>query len=254
MRRIFSVLAFAFFVCAPSAHAETYRLRYEAAVLGVVVLGEARYEIAATPTRFAVRANLRTSGLARLFDQTEITATSTGVVSGASLAWTRYDLTHAYAGKTRRVSLARAGTSVSAQISPTFGNMGDPPATTAQQSGSYDPLSGVFALGRQIGAARNCTGSVLVFDGRGHYRLAVAPRGTGDFNGGGYSGPIVQCVFRYEPIAGFDANDVDRTQLPLAEAWFALPAQGGFAPLVRLIVPTPLGDAQLDLRGYESFG
>lgn len=254
MRRILSVFAFACALCAATAHAETYRLRYEAAVLGVVVLGEARYEVAATPTRFAVRANLRTAGLARLFDQTEITATSTGVVSGASLAWTRYDLTHAYAGKSRRVLLTRAGTSVSAQITPAHGDMGDPPATAAQQSGSYDPLSGVFALGRQIGAARNCTGSVLVFDGRGHYRLAVSPRGTGEFNGGGYSGPIVQCAFRYEPIAGFDFTETDRARIPVAEAWFALPAQGGFAPPVRLIVPTPLGAAQLDLRDYESLG
>jgi len=237
-----------------AAHAETYRLRYEAAVLGVVVLGEVRYEVAATPTRFAVRANLRTSGLARLFDQTEISATSAGVVSGVSLAWTRYDLSHAYAGKSRRVLLTRVGTSVSSQVAPAFGDMGDPPATIAQQSGSYDPLTGLFALGRQIGAARACTGSVLVFDGRGHYRLAVSPRGTGDFNGGGYAGPIVQCAFRYEAIAGFDFTEADRARIPVAEAWFALPPQGGFAPPVRLIVPTPLGAAQLDLRGYESVG
>ncbi len=252
MRRIFSVFALAFVLCAANAQAETYRLRYEAAVLGVVVLGEARYEVAATPTRFSLRANLRTSGLARLFDQTEITATSTGVVSGVALAWTRYDLTHAYADKSRRVLLTRTGASVSSQVTPRFGDLGTPAATEAQQYGSYDPLTGVFALGRQIGAARGCTGSVLVFDGRGHYRLAVSPLGTGEFNGGGYSGPIVQCVFRYEPLAGFDFTEADRARIPLAEAWFALPVQGGFAPLVRLIVPTPLGDAQLDLRGYES--
>ena len=253
MRRIFSIFAFAL-LCATPAYAETYRLRYEAAVLGVVVLGEARYEVAATPTRFAVRANLRTSGLARLFDQTEINASATGVVSGVALAWTRYDLSHAYANKSRRVLLTRAGVSVASRVSPAFGDMGDPPASIVQQSGSYDPLTGVFALGRQIGAARGCTGSVLVFDGRGHYRLAVAPRGTGEFNGGGYTGPIVQCALRYEPIAGFDFTEADRARIPVAEAWFALPPLSGFAPPVRLIVPTPLGPAQLDLRGYESLG
>ena len=74
--RLFSLLAFALcfgFAAAP-ARAETYRLQYEAAVLGVVVLGTASYDVTASPSRYAVRANLRTSGLARLFDQTEIAA------------------------------------------------------------------------------------------------------------------------------------------------------------------------------------
>jgi hypothetical protein len=252
--RILTLMVLALCVAAP-AHAETYRLRYTAAVLGVVTLGEARYEIAATPTRYAVRANLQTSGLARLFDQTEISASSTGAITGSAIAWTRYDLSHAYASKFRRIALRRAGTSVSGEIEPAYGNMGSPATSNAQQSTSYDPLTALFALGRQIGAARACTGSVLVFDGRGHYRLAVAARGTNatNFNGGGYNGPALQCTFRYEPIAGFSSN-TDRARIPMAEAWFALPARGGFAAPLRFTVPTPLGPAQLDLRSYEEVG
>ncbi len=233
-----------------AAHAETYRLSYEAAVLNVVVLGVADYEVTASPTRYAVRANLRTSGLARVFDQTEITATSTGAVVGGGLAWTRYDISHAYAGKFRRIRLNRSGGVISAQITPEYRDLGQPPATVAQQRNSYDPLSGVFALGRQIGVARACRGSVLVFDGRQHYRLAVSPRGQGNFNGGGYNGPALQCNFRYEPISGFNA-DFNRASVPLADAWFALPAQPGFAPPLRLTVPSPVGRAQLDLRRYQ---
>ena len=233
------------------AHAETYRLSYQAEVLGVVVLGTANYEITATSTRYAARGNLRTALLARLFDQTEITAASTGSIANGAIAWTRYDLSHAYAGKFRRTQLTRAADgTVSAQISPPYRELGAPPAATAQRNGSYDPLTAMFALGRQIGVARACRGSVLVFDGRHHYRLAVAPRGQGNFSGGGYSGPALNCQFRYEPLAGFNAN-FDRGRVPLADAWFALPTQPGFAAPLRLTVPTPLGAAQLDLRGYQ---
>lgn len=232
------------------AHAETYRLRYEAAVLGVVVLGTASYEVTASPTRYAARANVRTSGLARLFDQTEITATSIGLLSGAAISWSRYDISHAYASKFRRIQLNRAGGGVTAQIAPRYGDMGAPPATVAQQNGSFDPLTGVFSLGRQIGAARACRGAVLVYDGRQHYRLSVSPIAQAAFNGGGYRGPALNCRFRYQPIAGFSTN-VDRSGIPVADAWFALPAQAGFAAPLRLTVPTPLGAAQLDLRGYE---
>jgi hypothetical protein len=225
-------------------------LSYEAEVLGVVVLGSASYEVTANASRYAARANLRTSGLARLFDQTEITAASIGSLSGANIAWTRYDISHSYSSKFRRIQMNRGSAGVSAEVAPNYGDMGSPPATSAQQTGSYDPLSGVFALGRQIGAARACRGSVLVFDGRQHYRLAVAPRAQGTFNGGGYNGPALSCQFRYEPIAGFSDN-FDRARVPVAEAWFALPTEPGFAPPLRLTVPTPLGDAQLDLRSYE---
>jgi hypothetical protein len=237
------------FAAAP-AHAETYRLRYEAAVLGVVVLGAASYEIAATPTRYAARATVRASGLARLFDQTQITAASTGSLSAAGINWTRYDLSHAYARKFRRIQLTRSVGGVSAQIAPRYTDLGSPPATAAQQRGSYDPLSGLFALGRQVGGARACRGGVLVYDGRQHYRLTVSPIAQGRFNGGGYNGPALRCRFRYEPIAGFSAS-VDRSRIPVAEAWFVLRAQPGFAAPLRLTVPTPLGAAQLDLRGYE---
>ena len=249
VRLLSAVAALALCFTAP-AHAETYRLNYQAEVLGVVVLGTARYEVTASPNRYAARANIRTSGLARMFDQTAITASSIGTVNGAAIGWSRYDISHSYARKFRRIRLDRNGSGVSANITPQFRNMGSPAATAAQQRGSYDPLSGVFALGRQIGAARACRGSVLVFDGRSHYRLSVAARSQGRFNGGGYNGPALNCTFRYQPISGFSAGQ-SRTNIPTADAWFALPAQPGFAAPLRLTVPTPVGPAQLDLSGYE---
>lgn len=251
MRRILAVLLASLWAAGAAARAETYRLNYQADVLNVVELGAANFEVAATPTRFAVRAGLRTSGLARLFDQTEITASSTGSIADGALGWNRYDISHAYAGKFRRIRMSRAGAQVSAEITPVYRDMGAPPASPAQQGNSYDPLTGLFALGRQVGAARACTGAVLVFDGRQHYRLALSPRGRGNLSVGGYDGPALSCNFRYEPIAGF-ADSAQRSGLPVAEIWFGLPVQPGFAPPLRFTVQTPLGAARLELRSYEA--
>lgn len=248
--------AAAFLVCiglAIPARAETVRLRYEAAVLNVVVLGEANYEVVTTPTRYVVRGGIRTSGLARLFDQTEITATTGGALAGGQLAWSRYDISHAYAGKFRRIQMIRDASGVRAEASPRFGDSGRLEATPEQRSASFDPLSGLLSLGRQIGTARGCRGAALIFDGRQHYRLSVAPRGQGAFNGGGYQGPALNCTMRYEPISGFSA-DFDRARVPSADVWFALPEQGGFAAPLRLTIESPLGPAQLDIRSYERVG
>jgi hypothetical protein len=237
------------FAVAP-ARAETYRLRYEAAVLNVVVLGAANYEVATTPTRYVVRGSLRTSGLARMFDQTQITATSSGALSSRGVIWTRYDISHAYSGKFRRIRLSRSRAGVAAEISPVFRDLGETPVTPSQQASSYDPLSGIFALGRQVSSARACRGAVLVFDGKQHYRLTLSARSQGRFNGGGYSGPALNCTMTYAPISGF-ATDFNRSGIPPADIWFALQEGSTFSAPLRLTVQTPLGAARLDLRGYE---
>ena len=245
------VLACAGALFASAAAAETYRLNYDVAVLGVVELGTASYEVTSTATRYAVRANVRTSGMARMFDQTEINAATSGSVSPQGLAWTRYDISHAYAGKFRRTRLDRAAGVVTGQITPDYRDRGNPATTEAHQRSSYDPLSALFALGRQVGAARACRGSVLVYDGLQHYRLAVSGGSQSNFNGGGYNGAAVTCQFRYEPIAGFNMTAQERAAIPVGEATFALPDQAVFAPPLRLSVPTPVGAAVVNVRGYQ---
>jgi hypothetical protein len=197
-----------------------------------------------------VRATLRTSGLARLFDQTDITASANGAHVGQALSWSRYNLNHAYNQKRRQIRLERNAGGIHSQITPTYSDLGAPPASSEQQAGSFDPLSAVFVLGRQVGAARACEGSVLVFDGRQHYRLSVSHRARGAYNGGGYEGPAISCHFRYSPIAGF-GRDFDRASVPMAQIWFAMPERPGFAAPLQLIVPTPLGEGQLNLTSFR---
>lgn len=250
MRRRLAAFAALFACSAGHAGAETYQLEYDAAVLGVVVLGQVSYGVASNEGQYAARAGLRTSGLARLFDQTSITASASGVLPAQGVIWQSYSLDHAYANKSRRTQLARQAGQTTATITPRYSNMGEPPATAAEQTASFDPLTAVFVLGRQVASQRACAGNVLVFDGRHHYRLTVSRGGRADFDAGGYSGPALRCEFRYLPISGFNA-DMDRSAIPVATAWFGLPANATFAPVLRLEVPTPLGTASLNLRSFR---
>jgi hypothetical protein len=257
MRAFFVVLVgvAAFWLAHPaSSHAQTqiHRLHYQASVLNVVELGVANFEVVMTPVRFAVRAGVRTSGAARLFDQTEITATTAGsIVAGGALSWSRYDISHAYSGKFRRIALSRAGSAVAAQITPPYRDLGAPPASAAQQVASFDPLTALLSLGRRVGSARACVGDALVFDGRAHYRLALAARAQGNFRGGGYDGPALVCTLRYEPVSGFSAGRRPGN-IPQAEIWFGLPANAAFAPPLRFSVQTPVGLARLEVRSYQT--
>ncbi|MGE0047271.1 MAG: DUF3108 domain-containing protein [Hyphomonadaceae bacterium] len=240
-------------VClAQPARAESYRAEYEAAVLGAVVLGRATIAGASANGRYQSTATLRTSGLAALIDQTNITASATGLITPRGIAWTGYNLSHAYARKFRRVVMRRAGGGIQTTITPRFGDMGDPPATRAQQTGAYDPVSALFVLGRLVGQNRTCTGTVRVFDGRQLYRLSLLPRAVGTFRGGGYAGPAVSCTMRYTPMAGFRMSAAERARIPAATAWFTRPARVGQTALpLRVTVPTPVGAAQLEIRSFR---
>lgn len=249
MKALLAAAVLAASMFAPQAAAETYRLRYEAQVLGLLTIGEADYEVTYGNGRYAARAGVRTAGVAALFDQTRITSASAGAVTARGPSWTSYTLNHAYANKSRRIELARTGQAVASTITPRFGNMGDVPATQAQQLMSHDPVTALFALGRQVAASGACNGRAFVFDGRQHYRLALGGGTRGTFNAGGYNGPALRCSLRYEPIAGY-TNIIEARRAPLAEVWFGLP--GEFAPLLQLTVPTPLGAARLNLRSYEA--
>ncbi|MET0181478.1 MAG: DUF3108 domain-containing protein [Caulobacterales bacterium] len=238
-------------IFAQRAEAQSYRLQYEAQVLGVVPIGRASYEVSTSGGRYLARATVRTTGVAQLFDQTQISAAAAGALRAAGPAWSTYNLSHGYARKFRRIDMQRTREGVSAVVAPRFGDMGSPPATPAQQNASHDPLTAIFALGRQIGAAGACNGRVNVFDGRAHYRLSASGGTRGAFHGGGYNGPAIRCSLNYSPIAGYTNGEERRAAPPRADAWFALPADRGFGALLQLNVSTPVGPARLDLRGYE---
>ncbi len=250
MRHILVAIA-GFFLASTSAHAATFELEYEASILNIVTLGTMQISGNTSPTAYSANASMQTSGLAQLFDDTRITTRSSGSMANGVLGWMRYDLDHAYARKSRRVSMTRTGSGVTSRITPIHQNMGTPPATPAQQAVSFDPLSALLALSTGVGRARACTGRYLVFDGRQHFALELTPASRGTYKGGGFDGPAVVCTMSYEPISGFKTmTPLERARIPRGQAWFAEAPTGGFAQLLRVAVPTPLGEGRIDLKRF----
>lgn len=230
------------------AQAQTVKIAYTASILNIVALGDAHVEATLTPRAYAARTGLRTGGLARLFDDTVISATSSGNVSGAALGWTTYGLEHRFARKFRRIAMTRSASAVSASITPRFSDMGVPPASAAEQLASHDPLTAFVALARAVGGQGACAGAFRVFDGRQHYRLVLAPKARGRYVGGGYDGDALICRLNYVPVSGFGRRTPeDNARIPEVEIWFASPATAGFAAPLRIAAPTPAGELRIDV-------
>ncbi len=252
MRRLLSSLVVLLAAAMPSfGAAATFDIEYEASLLNVVTLGTLSLRGRATETVYGATGVVETAGAARLFEETRLTATSAGQVNGAEFSWASYALQHRYAKpgrtiKSRAVNMRRAGGAVSVQANPMWSNMGTPPSTPAQQSGSLDPVTALVSMSRAMGRAPTCAGRFQIFDGKQTYALSLSPKSASTFTGGGYSGTATICAMRYQQIAGFDPHESD-AGAPQAEVWFGK-ATDGFAPILRIEVPTPVGAARMDVK------
>lgn len=253
MRSLAVFLAVMAVAVAGPARAERFALEYEGAWFGVASLGNAQLDVAVGDTVYDAVATIRSGGLLRLFEKTDLTAAATGVVTPAGLAWRRYDLDHSYSKK-RRVTSMRLGedNAFRALITPTYRIWGTPPASDDDKRASRDPLTSLVAMGVEVAKTQRCAGSYPTFDGRFRYDLILTGGTRGRYDRGGYEGPVLKCRMRYVQVAGYDLrNENERRRLPEGEIWFALVADSNIAPPVRVEMPAPVGSAVISLKKWR---
>ncbi|MBU6408555.1 MAG: DUF3108 domain-containing protein [Alphaproteobacteria bacterium] len=247
-----AVIALAF----PAA-AATIQATYDASILNVVTLGKVTLTGQTSPTAYSASASVETAGLAALFDETKLSARANGSLAGPLVSFSSYSLSHTYAkpggkAKSRTVLMQKAMSGVTVTAQPTWSDLGVPPTSAAQKAVSNDPLTVLFGMSVALGVTKTCAGRLLAFDGKEHYAITLSPGGAGVYRGGGYDGKAMICMVKYDPIAGGKAlSAADRAKIPMGEAWFAEPGGSGFAPLLRVEVPTPVGAARLDVSSLK---
>jgi hypothetical protein len=239
-------------LCAAPARAERYILEFEGTALGPVSVGSATLHMGVEGDRYDLYLRLRSGGVLRWFDRTEISATAEGEIANGQVVWRRYDLDHVYAAKRRVTNLRNLPEGVVALVTPEHRNLGKPPASAEQKAASRDPMSAVAAMSVQVARGGGCAGDFPVFDGRFHYRLELRPEGPGTLRSEAYEGPVMKCKLRYVQVSGYDfGRENERRRVPQGEIWFAQIAGLPFAPPVKMNVPLPVGSAGLHLRSMK---
>ncbi|MDX2235904.1 MAG: DUF3108 domain-containing protein [Hyphomonadaceae bacterium] len=234
------------------AHAERFALEYEGAWLGVASLGTARLDMAVGDTLYDATATVKSGGLLRLFEKTDLLAAASGVLTPAGPRWRRYDLDHSYSRKRRVTSLRLSeDDAFRALITPNYRVWGDPPASDADKRASRDPLSSMIAMAMDVARTQRCAGAYPTFDGRFRYDLVLSGGTRANHDRGGYDGPVLKCRMRYVQVAGYDTrNENERRRLPEGEIWFALVPESNVAPPVRVAMPAPVGSAVISLKKW----
>lgn len=202
---------------------------------------------------FTSKVRLVTYGLLRAFRKLDMRAFAQGrVVSGEPQPG--YITHQNIDGKrNRKVTATWKDTDVLTSSTPTFDNMGDPPASRTQRVTAADPLTNFMRMTLASSQEGPCQGKARFYDGKQLYELDFAgPKPYRLDNREKRFGLVnpLRCTVRYIEVAGFKKKAVEDKsgglRRPITTDW-AQVGVGGPWVLSSLSAETPLGDAVIEL-------
>lgn len=212
MTRIALVLALGFAATdgAPSLAQETRQsARFDVEIRGLTV-GRLDFSAVENANSYAVSGTMQSTGLAGMLRKMKYTASVRGSLTARGFSPQRYEQTGGSgSGYSEEVVVWQGGLPrIERQDPPKVARASD--AKPADQRGTVDTLTALYATLRDVAPGGECQSSVIIYDGRYRMQLKLAsPRPT---NAGG-----VSCAGEYVRLAGFSPEDMaERTQFPFA--------------------------------------
>ena len=207
-----------------------------------------------TDAGYGANARFTTAGLAALFSDADIEASISGYADGPLRPW-RYEHLNHSSGSGRVVGIDFPDGMAMPDVNPPFGSMGEPPASDEQRLGAVDPISALLRLGLQQSSdpGELCSGRIPVFDGKARYDLRLNVAGANDIRTRAWRGEAVRCHAFYEPIAGYDPEDMP-SESDIAEPvtlWLAPFNDGEIYLPVRIRTNSGFGAITIEARSIS---
>ncbi len=243
---------------APGASADTLRIRYSVALLGLS-LGTANLTGTITPDSYRLDASAKLTGLGAVMGKSNGAASSAGAIVKGRLAPATYATTAANSKETRTVRMAITGGAVSGlDVSPPFEEKpGRVPLSDDSKRNIVDPLGAVLMTvpaGQPLLGKSACERSIPIFDGNTRFDVGLSFRELRKVSGKGYEGDVAVCAARYTPLAG---HRPDRkatkfmTDNKNMEVWLA-PLEGPHVLVPYFIsVATQIGTTTLSAEDFQ---
>ncbi len=132
------------------------------------------------------------------------------------------------------------------------------PVAKAHLRGAMDPMSALMLISRKGRSHRSaCARTIPIYDGKQRFNLKLSYKRSVRVNrhqSGGYSGPVIICRVKYQPISGYKAHKKDikfMIKNRNIEMWLMpLPKSRNYAPY-RFILPLPIGTADAYLIRFN---
>jgi len=192
-----------------------YELRASAWAFIFPITGKAAFDVEMHPETYRITSHVKTTGLADLIVNYNMNLSSTGYLSAERLRTYAYVAQNRDGDDNRRVELLYGETDVEAEVTPEFGNLGDPPAAPHQKLAADDPVTAFVGAGLR---PRNletdpCGGPIRSFDGRQLVHLHLTYAGRTHVRSRAWEGEAIECHVGLERVAGFDEEDYEKESL-----------------------------------------
>ena len=195
----------------PSADATQFKFSLKGYVFGLRMI-RAHYTGWFDNSRYTAYADLQTSGLGALLKKLEIWAVSSGTHSPQNGVRPDFHIQQNLDKKNRRVEMNYDNDAkrVDVAILPPLGSQGIPAATPAERFAAHDTVSAIMAIMMQkkYNDGEICNAIIPVFDSKQHYNLRMERVGTRKVKFNGKKADTIRCHTYYEPVSGFDPEDL----------------------------------------------
>jgi hypothetical protein len=254
-------------IATPAIAADKIAMRVEVFGMGGMHVATDRTTIEQNGNNYAISGDLKTGGLAGMFQDFQSHATARGRLTAAGAqpeaynADIRRDSGERHDKVDFRAGAVAAGSSTAPAKGPAKSSVGEisaaPAAGAAPPRDTVDPLTAYFLVERRLGTGGDCTMSLPVYDGRHRYNLQFADAGDQDLSASGgqhYSGPAKACKMSRENVAGYPT---DKLEMPKrGTIWYARLMPGDLMLPVKLEMVTDIGSvtghlAELHGRGAD---
>lgn len=220
----------------PNEQALQFKFKLKGYVFGLRMI-KANYAGYAEDGRYAAYADIKTSGLGALLKKMEIWAVSKGGYDADGLT-PDFHVQQNMDKKNRRVEMNydNAVQTIDVNIIPTLGSQGKPPASPEERYAADDTISAVMHMmmqGKKLDQ-EVCSGSVSVFDSKQHYNLRQVKNGSKRIKFKGQKYDAIRCLIYYEPVNGFDPEDLPDTEegsTPIKAYFIEMPEFGLYVPV-----------------------
>lgn len=240
----------------------TLEASYIIAISGLTI-GRADVRGRFTDRGYAAAISGSTYGISRLVSDAQATLSGSGRVVGDRVVPASYNLTTSEQGFQTSVNMTMRGRSVvDLQAVPSLPIVSDRvPITAAAKQDVVDPVGAfvVVADRPSMTPAAICNRTVPVFDGWKRFDIRLSYKETRKVNDGNdaFSGDVIVCTARYQPVAGHRTSDdsvtfmADNKRLEIALA--RVKGTNYMVPYT-ILIGTKVGDLTINARTFTANG
>ncbi|MGU3573997.1 DUF3108 domain-containing protein [Brucellaceae bacterium C25G] len=232
---------------------DVYATQYRISVIGLTI-ARANTQTRIGKNDYSLKGDFASSGIARIFDQTNGTLSVSGKASATSFSPSNYNLQYQHKKKSKATAIRfNNGRVTGTQNTPAIKKR-DPWAelTANHLQNVIDPITAMMIKAKSPRDV--CSQSLKMFDGQTRADLRLSYSGMGTYSTKGFKGETVVCNARFVPLGGYQKDKESINYLAnkskISISFASLGNSGIYAP-VEASIGTKIGTIKVSATRFE---